>query len=1294
MKVAWLISVLVLLLTPAMLALEIVADGKSAHVIVGEAQNPAVQDLRLYIARMTGVELEILDPGMLTLPEQVILVDPSVDERLQPQEYRLRVVGQRVEIRAGGADGLSHGVYGLLDDHWGCRFLTRQEDYVPERARLSLPDELDESRGPSIRDRMNGSPHGAGMADATWRRRNRMSCEIYGHANHDLYQLLAPATYFAEHPEWYPLGVDGVRKPGCDWVCWSNAGMLEELTRLLKAKMAVTPANQYISLGQGDGFSDPCHCSECRALVEQYGSEAAPIIAGLNRVLPETRREYPLHQVVIFAYYHTDVPPIKGEQRLIPDPSICFTFVRMGDAMKNLQAPVNRGFREKLEGWRSLTEKLQIWSWSVGFRNALLPFPNYRAMAEDTQWYAGRVQGVMHQMYANGEWGLLRDWLLARTMWDTTLDITATQKDFLRHYYGEAAAPWLWTILERSQEAAAKSTFTFNAVFDSAPEVVRPRLFPDEEIAFYREAWQGALAAAATDPEPLHATRVKETFGRSFAMLDFAIPRPLARVMVEKDDWLLPGGDAVLARSVTELSEILTKTTVWEWAGYEVGRRRFLNNAGGPLAPIIANNHLQAAFCMALDGNLASLVERSGGREWLGIGSSGKGQLTGLHPVIGNHGASDSTFTVSDEDGAEVVRISGPVVTGPWMVFKSFQHERVYRFPRDRSGFTVESYLVSDSRVADFVFFSREQYNKAPFNLVLGEPIYAPGLDLRLNVAKPEDVAVMIVSPDFTLTQELPVGAMSQVPLPVERTADGMLRLYFIGLDPERTLALSTPWHQWEQIGMTHEAASQQLVLRFSGAKAMAVKDQRVPTGTLQVDILTKEEAERRQPIAALTVVDRANRRPELKWAAVDYAALAGYHVHAAHEGGAFAQMTTRPLTEARWQPEEALADGRWRFHVTHVDGAGIESAPSPLAAWRGNSGLEEGTMLVANDGTGDFMSLGAALAALPTAAWSKDFTIEIKDTSALFPHGYDGATVPGAVVAAAQGRMLHLIGLGGKAILHGPIVLNDGRSRVTVRISNLRFVAPTECGILMPGAGSRIADNTFEGIPFAIKLPNLDSNAGSVIERNYFRDISRLAIHDAGAGRGGTEESPFIIRNNLFVNCPTMLHLCNPTWSYFIHNSCDKSSMRVDLEPTFTIANNIFAFMRPFTMIRSREQNRQGGARIDGNVFWRTTPMAVYESNKPGEQTLSEWQASYPHLTANRELAPLWMGNDEAAHREEQPVPQLAIGHQVGAHPEAYRLRPESACREGGLPGLPVGEVDFLGESRPADRTGVGAFQ
>jgi hypothetical protein len=1275
------------------LALDIVKNGKSDYVIIGDKKNPAIQDLQHYIKQMSDVELPIVKPDAKALYSHAIIIGGSTKEKLGLQEYQIKVDGNIVNVFGGDPSGVSHGVYGLLEDQWGCRFLTVKEDFIPKHSILSLPDSLDEKCSPSVRNRLVGASIGSNIANPVWRRRNRVSCDLYGHANHDIYGYLPPKTYFKDNPEWYPLTESGIRKPGCHWLCWSNLDMIKELVEQVKAKMAKTAANKLISLGQGDGFSNPCFCPDCRALVKKYGSEAAPMIQGLNQVLEQTTKQFPDHEIVTFAYFKTGIPPVKDGAKLLPHPSLHFTYVRMGDAMKF----IDKKTREQLTAWLNLTNNINIWSWSVGFRNSLCPFPNYKAMAEDTKWYADKVKGVMHQMYGNGEWGALREWLLARIAWNANLDIEDVEKDFLRHYYGEKAAKPLWEILNGYQQLAEKSPYKFNAVFSSKPQNILKKLFPPEKIKHFRSKWQAAIAAAEKEDNPVYVERVMDTMARSFSMLYFAMPKAFKRIDIKGKPWILPGGDAFLAKPVEVLSEILKKTIIWEWAGPELGRRRFLNQAGGEVGPVVENDKIKMAFCLPLDGVLCSFVDKESGEELMSMGPAGKGQLTGMrHTVMTPHAGTEHFYKTEKENGINRIVLSGQVVTNQWRSFNALRNERVFEFDAKRRGFTVNSYLFADSKLPGFALFNIKGYHKKPFRFKLDEKLYDTKLRVSFNVHAPEALSVLMVTPDTTETRSLTAAATLNVPLPIQRKPDGQIKLYITGVSTNKTLELITPWKEWLYVNLTFDSSRKELVFTCQGPKKMAVKDKRVLTGKLEVNLLSAKEAAHVTPVTNLVIDKQDDAPPVLTWQEKAFPGLAGYNVYGAADNQPFKCLTAEPLKVAKWQSKVALSAKRYRFRVTFIDENGAESVPSSFVSYRsGNMDLTE-PLLIANNGMGDFLCLTDAVNSLPKTAWEHDITLHVLDTSKEYPAGYGGVIMSENIIKAANKKVLRIIGIEGKPVIHsvidlnGKAVISQKSPLITVEIRNLRFSKPAKIGIEAPGPGSVIAENEFIEVPYGIKLVNSIPYNGLLIEKNFFYQNKRFAIIDGGAAYGGYKDNPVIIRDNIFVKT-TALHFCAPKWVYFINNTLDHSSMRVDPRKTFTIANNIFANKMSF-YFHDPKKYKNAFPRITGNVFFRATPVAMYNL-KFKDKTLADFEKRFGIEGANRNVTPLWVGNTTPDTKKPGAfIPVTETCNKPGARPDFYKLRKTSPCITGGNTDLPQAKTDFFGTPRTPGKFEIGA--
>ncbi|MEX2606736.1 MAG: DUF4838 domain-containing protein [Kiritimatiellia bacterium] len=804
--------------------LVIVDNGQSDYVIVGSPGNPAVRDLQDYITKMTGVQIPVMAKES-PLPLKAIILRTDHDETLPPQAYRLRVVKDRIEIQGADADGLSHGVYGLLDDHWGCRFLTPDAESVPRHQVLSLPGDLDKAVAPSIRDR---GFIGAAANHQDWLRRNRVSAEIDGTAVHDIYQWLPPKTHVESHPEWYPLNDKGVREPKSQWLCWTNEEMVAELTGLVKSKMAESPADRYISIGQGDGFSAPCHCDTCRAVVDRYGSESAPIVHAVNRILGETSKDFPEHEIVIFAYVETLHPPIKGTERLEPHKNLCLTFVRMGDAMKPITSESNEGLRKAFLGWRSLTDNLQIWSWSVGFNRSICPFPNYKVMAGDTQWFAPHVHGFHHQTYGmDAEWGELRQWLFARLMWNAELDVEEVEQEFIRKYYGAAAAEHMWGNLDKMQQKAALASDTFNAVYHSDPKNVRTKLFPDEDMRFYMDSYQMALEAAASSE---FAERVQKTFAHSFAFLEFAEARQKQLRPVSHDgrDWVLPEGDTRLAEPLMLLADLLKTTRISEWGNQMQGRRNFLANAGSDLVTA-ENDKLELKVSnIGMDGVLLSLVDKSTGTELLHIGPPGKGHLSGIHHSVNSDTGSGLDHSANREklpQGGTKITAGSSVPFGAWQVVEAFRHQRVFELPEDRRGFTMTSYLYPDPEHRFAWRF------KVKNNTILSSK-YASTVRMRLASVSAEPPTLA-----FESSEGVQRSDFATEPLFAINDPQGEVKLNLSGIVPDGTLLIRTPGGDWTRVEAEWNKTRTELNLKFIGKEKSVSLGNRTQATKFELDI-------------------------------------------------------------------------------------------------------------------------------------------------------------------------------------------------------------------------------------------------------------------------------------------------------------------------------------------------------------------------------------------------------------------------------------------------------------------------
>jgi hypothetical protein len=108
--------------------------------------------------------------------------------------------------------------------------------------------------------------------------------------------------------------------------------------------------------------------------------------------------------------------------------------------------PLNSDYKRRAEAWSKITRHLYIWHYVVDFAHYYLPFPNFRALAEDLRFYRDigtegvYLQGMGHGG-GGGEFSLLRPWYAMKLAWNPDQDPDGLLKEYLQGYYQEAWEP-------------------------------------------------------------------------------------------------------------------------------------------------------------------------------------------------------------------------------------------------------------------------------------------------------------------------------------------------------------------------------------------------------------------------------------------------------------------------------------------------------------------------------------------------------------------------------------------------------------------------------------------------------------------------------------------------------------------------------------------------------------------------------------------------------------------------------------------------------------------------------------
>ena len=444
-------------------ALVLATQGKTNVVIVTpRAPSPSVaraaRELQTFLSQMTGAKFACVTEATPAARQEIVLGAPgrlqelgiAVDlDKLGPEGYVLRTAGGHLVIVGSQVRGVMYGVYGLLQDHLGCRWFTPTVSRIPKLPTLQLP-ELNETvipplqyRWPAVRD----------CYDPDWCARNRVnvgpkltaahggSVKFCGWA-HTFERLVPVEKYFGEHPEYFAL-VDGKRLRERSQLCCTNEKVIGLVIDGIRQRMRSTPEATYFSVSQND-WGNYCQCPHCQELATREESQMGPVLHLVNRVADAVAGEFPDKRITTLAYQWSRKPP----KTLRPRPNVtirlCSIECCFAHPFPTCKDAANARFCDDIRRWSAICDNLWIWNYTTNFRNYYLPHPALRALNDDIKFFvAHNVKGVYEQdtkLTPEGEMSPLGGYMMAQFLWNPQYDEDRALNEFLDAVYEDAAA--------------------------------------------------------------------------------------------------------------------------------------------------------------------------------------------------------------------------------------------------------------------------------------------------------------------------------------------------------------------------------------------------------------------------------------------------------------------------------------------------------------------------------------------------------------------------------------------------------------------------------------------------------------------------------------------------------------------------------------------------------------------------------------------------------------------------------------------------------------------------------------
>lgn len=448
---------------------------RAVVVVADDASKPerhAAEELALFLGQITGAEFVLTPrrtPGQTSLLVGLgaaRMADPSfTPDGLGSDGLVIRTVGGDLILAGGEPRGTLYAVYTFLEDYLGCRWWTPQVSRIPAKPDLAI-GELNVRYVPPLEHReILIAPT---TLDPDWSVRNKCVGELHGYGHfedmaqrggtrkawpcgHSFYTVLPPEKHFAEHPEWYSL-IDGKRTAAPrdhSSLCLTNRVMLAAFIEATKAEIARVPdlfpsGTEYVAVSAEDDSGYPCRC-QCDACVAVEREEGSPSGLGLrlaNSVAAAIEEASLGKLVTMYAYHHTQKPPLHERPRA----NVIIQFCPINASFSGpLSDGANARWHEDLQGWLHISPRVYVYDYPDNCVYHLLPHPNLRALAANIRdWARAGVKGYFGDGIQSGTGGSemaeLRAWLVAKLLWNPSLDPDDLIREFADGYYGPAGS--------------------------------------------------------------------------------------------------------------------------------------------------------------------------------------------------------------------------------------------------------------------------------------------------------------------------------------------------------------------------------------------------------------------------------------------------------------------------------------------------------------------------------------------------------------------------------------------------------------------------------------------------------------------------------------------------------------------------------------------------------------------------------------------------------------------------------------------------------------------------------------
>jgi len=388
-----------------------------------------------------------------------MLASPVGFEAAQMPAEDFRIVARDgcVAIAGGQPRGTLYGVYQLLEDEFGVRFLTFDHTHVPQLPAKPLLKTIDRAVHPPLTYRC--SYYGENFAHPDFATRLRGNAftddpQLGGRSrrqliNHSFAHQIPSKSYGVEHPEYFALRGDKRLAPVEDDFfgtepCLTNPEVLKIVTAQVLKEVDEHPDRENVSVSQNDNNLF-CLCPDCSAIDRKEGTPMGSLLTFVNSVAEQVESRHPQVKVGTLAYWYSRRPPLSIVPRKNVQIQLCSIECCLTHPITDANCPLNREFCDDMRRWGQLCDDIAIWNYNTNFSSYQLPNPNLRAIDANVRYFVeNHARGIFMQAAGNttgAEFSDLRNYLISRLLWNPELSGSELIDEFLNLHYGTAAPP-------------------------------------------------------------------------------------------------------------------------------------------------------------------------------------------------------------------------------------------------------------------------------------------------------------------------------------------------------------------------------------------------------------------------------------------------------------------------------------------------------------------------------------------------------------------------------------------------------------------------------------------------------------------------------------------------------------------------------------------------------------------------------------------------------------------------------------------------------------------------------------